>query len=159
MSESQNVKGAETPTNCPHCGASVEESSNDWGVFFECGSLTRQRDHLHQPSDLCRERAARQKAEAAHAETRKELLEECKAVAIWNARWKLAEAELAETRKELEETRRKLGEAAQLISRIVPYIHHTHPRCSAVCLCGMRDIIMEAGETAGVVTPKAKEGK
>lgn len=54
-----------TPTNCPHCGAvmtgdNIEEGGNL--VFFECGSDS------DMQSKLCRERAARQKAEAELAE-------------------------------------------------------------------------------------------
>jgi hypothetical protein len=67
----------ETPNACPHCGAEqkfpfAEENAGIHSRKFSCGFM-EDSWFFYRP-DLCREREARQKAEAERDEARKDLI-------------------------------------------------------------------------------------
>ncbi|MCC7375406.1 MAG: hypothetical protein IT581_12195 [Verrucomicrobiales bacterium] len=55
------------------------------------------------------------------------------------------------------ETRRKLVLATGIISKLIPYLRHSHPRCVSFCECGINEIIIEAADVVAASVNSAKE--
>lgn len=151
--------------SAPHCGYPAIPQADGFG--FECGSSAA------WSSPECRERAAHQKTEAELQEARRFDIRKFVPTTYGDAQatgwitrddcagheWdnRTSVENLAWTIQRASETRRKLEEAAGLISKLMPYLMHKGPKCYVVCECGLNVIIMEAGKRAGVV--KAAEAE